>query len=240
MGSPGRCVTRLISQHRDMLKHKLRKSRKNILSLLDYVQEQEEDAKIPEYSEIKKPGRKEKRKKDEVKNSFDKKYNKPRSKSEVRDKKEEKIRNVETQTGDERSGSAGLCYYMPILVPCPVTRRSSPAEDYMMTLSGVSSLIDQQQQLLRLFQTNSSRGAGDQNDTSDKQTGGDPSSSHHSRHSLDTVDKRSTENNNTKDLTRSSSSSMQTLRRILEIEEFRKFSDMLESKIDKKVTNEML
>ena len=46
-----------------MLKHKLRKSRKNILSLLDYVQEQEEDAKIPEYSEIKKPGRKEKRKK---------------------------------------------------------------------------------------------------------------------------------------------------------------------------------
>ena len=54
-------VTR--SQHRDMLKHKIRKSRKNILSLLDYVQEQEEDAKIPEYSEIKKPGRKEKRKK---------------------------------------------------------------------------------------------------------------------------------------------------------------------------------
>merc|ERR1712032_1257287 len=228
-------VTR--SQHRDMLKHKIRKSRKNILSLLDYVQEQEEDAKIPEYSEIKKPARKEKRKKDEVKNSFDKKSNKPRSKSEVRDKKEEKIRNVETQTGDERSGSAGLCYYMPILVPCPVTRRSSPAEDYMMTLSGVSSLIDQQQQLLRLFQTNSSKqtnssqSADDQNNTSDKQMGGDPSSSHHSLH---TVDKRNTEN---KDLTRSSSSSMQTLRRILEIEEFRKFSDMLESKIDKKVTN---
>ena len=44
------------------------------------------------------------------------------------------------------------------------------------------------------------------------------------------LDKRNTEN---KDLTRSSSSSMQTLRRILEIEEFRKFSDMLESKIDK-------
>ena len=49
---------------------------------------------------------------DEVKHSFDKKSNKPRSKSEVRDKKEEKIRNVETQTGDERSGSAGLCYYV--------------------------------------------------------------------------------------------------------------------------------
>ena len=47
---------------------------------------------------------------DEIKISFDKNSNKPRSKSEVRNKKEEKIRNVETQTGDERS--AGLCYYV--------------------------------------------------------------------------------------------------------------------------------
>ena len=38
---------------------------------------------------------------------------------------------------------------MPVLVPCPVTRRMSPAEDYMMTLTGVGNLIDQQQQLLR-------------------------------------------------------------------------------------------
>ena len=57
---------------------------------------------------------------DEVKNSFDKKSNKPRSKSEVRDKKEEKIRNVETQTGDERSGSAGLCYYVSCYVPSTI------------------------------------------------------------------------------------------------------------------------
>ena len=116
----------------------------------------------------------------------------------------------------------------------------------MMTLSGVSSLIDQQQQLLRLFQTNN-KAADGKNNTSDNNNGdsnGDkgeePSSSddkHHSRHSLDTVDKRNTEGVNTKDLTRSSSSSMQTLRRILEIEEFRKFSDILESKIDKKVSN---
>lgn len=124
---------------------------------------------------------------------------------------------------------------MPILVPCPVTRRSSPAEDYMMTLSGVSSLIDQQQQLLRLFQTNNSKPADGKHNTSDNT--GDTGDKHHSRHSLDTVDKRNTEGVNTKDLTRSSSSSMQTLRRILEIEEFRKFSDILESKIDKKVAN---
>ena len=112
----------------------------------------------------------------------------------------------------------------------------------MMTLSGVSSLIDQQQQLLRLFQTNN-KAADGKNNTSDNtgdNTGEGQTSSgdkHHSRHSLDTVDKRNTEGVNTKDLTRSSSSSMQTLRRILEIEEFRKFSDILESKIDKKVSN---
>ena len=46
-----------------MLKHKLRKSRKNILHLLDYAQDQDEEPQIPEYSEIKKPGRKEKSKK---------------------------------------------------------------------------------------------------------------------------------------------------------------------------------
>ena len=105
-----------------------------------------------------------------------------------------------------------------------------------MTLSGVSSLIDQQQQLLRLFQTNNSKPADGKHNTSDN-NGDNTGDKHHSRHSLDTVDKRNTEGVNTKDLTRSSSSSMQTLRRILEIEEFRKFSDILESKIDKKIAN---
>ena len=116
-----------------------------------------------------------------------------------------------------------------------------------MTLSGVSSLIEEQQKLLRLFQTNSkhpsnSKGNDEKNNPSDKdeETGGDLSSSHdqhHSRHSLDTGVKRNSEGSNTKDLTRSSSSSMQTLRRLLEIEEFRKFSDKLESKIDKMIAN---
>ena len=46
-----------------MLKHKIRKSRKNILSLLDYANEHEDDGKFPEYSEIKKPSRKEQKKK---------------------------------------------------------------------------------------------------------------------------------------------------------------------------------
>ena len=134
---------------------------------------------------------------------------------------------------------------MPILVPCPVTRRASPAEDYMMTLSGVSSLIDQQQQLLRLFQTNngkqsdiSNNSKGDKHNTSDNgESVGEGQSSrnqHRSHHSLDTAEKGNRVLNTSKDLTRSSSSSMQTIRRILEIEELRKFSDTLESKIDRK------
>ena len=63
--SPLQLVTGPISHQpsTDMLKHKLRKSRKNILHLLDYAQDQDEEPQIPEYSEIKKPGRKEKSKK---------------------------------------------------------------------------------------------------------------------------------------------------------------------------------
>ena len=46
-----------------MLKHKLRKSRKNILSLLEFHEEDEKRDNVPEYSEIKKAGRKDKKKK---------------------------------------------------------------------------------------------------------------------------------------------------------------------------------
>merc|ERR1712241_135966 len=130
MGSPGLSVTRITAV---MLKHKLRKSRKNILSLLEFHEEDEKRENVPEYSEIKKTGRKDKKKKDEV--TFEKKSK--RSKSEVRP--EQRIRSVETQTSEEGSTSAGLCYYMPVLVPCSVTRRSSPVEDYIWTLNGVSS-----------------------------------------------------------------------------------------------------
>merc|ERR1711953_625694 len=147
MGSPVVSVTLIIPQCGPaMLKHKLRKSRKNILSLLEFHEEDEKRENVPEYSEIKKAGRKDKKKKDEV--TFERKSK--RSRSEVRaEKPEQRIKNVETQTSDESGG--GLCYYMPVLVPCSMTRRSSPAEDYIWTLNGVKSLIEQQQQLLRLF-----------------------------------------------------------------------------------------
>merc|ERR1711953_970603 len=153
MGSPGLSVTRITAI---MLKHKLRKSRKNILSLLEFHEEDEKRENVPEYSEIKKAGRKDKKKKDEV--TFERKSK--RSRSEVRaEKPEQRIKNVETQTSDDSGG--GLCYYMPVLVPCSMTRRSSPAEDYIWTLNGVKSLIEQQQELLRLFGDNKTETADD-------------------------------------------------------------------------------
>ena len=113
---------------------------------------------------------------------------------------------------------------MPLLVPCPVTRRSSPAEDYMATLSGVSSLIDQQQQLLRMFQSSS---------TTTNTTNNNNSSS--SKSNNKTVSDEKVAETAGEDLA-ASSSSMQTLRRIMEIEELRKFSDILESKLEGKHT----
>merc|ERR1711997_1442215 len=106
--------------HHIMLKHKLRKSRKNILSLLEFHEEDEKRENVPEYSEIKKTGRKDKKKKDEA--TFERKSK--RSRSEVRPETlEQRIKNVETQTSDD-SGGGGVCYYMPVLVPCSMTRRS--------------------------------------------------------------------------------------------------------------------
>ena len=114
---------------------------------------------------------------------------------------------------------------MPLLVPCPVTRRSSPAEDYMATLSGVSSLIDQQQQLLRMFQSSS-------NTTTNTTTTNNNNSS--SKTNNKTVSDEKVAETAGEDLAASSSSSIQTLRRIMEIEELRKFSDILESKLEGK------
>ena len=119
---------------------------------------------------------------------------------------------------------------MPLLVPCPVTRRSSPAEDYMATLSGVSSLIDQQQQLLRMFQSSSTT-----TNTTSNNNNSSSSKSSSSKSNNKTVSDEKVAETAGEDLA-GSSSSMQTLRRIMEIEELRKFSDILESKLEGKHT----
>ena len=120
---------------------------------------------------------------------------------------------------------------MPLLVPCPVTRRSSPAEDYMATLSGVSSLIDQQQQLLRMFQSSSNTS---NNTTTTTTNNNNNNNNNSSKSNNKTVSDEKVAETAGEDLAASSSSSMQTLRRIMEIEELRKFSDILESKLEGK------
>ena len=120
---------------------------------------------------------------------------------------------------------------MPLFVPCPIVRRSSPEEDYMMTLSGVRSLVDQQQQLLKLF-TVSSNSTADTSATTE--TGHDNNEDDETKiNKMDKFKESSymevKSSDDVKCLTKSSS--IQTIRRILEIEELRRFSDALESKI---------
>ena len=120
---------------------------------------------------------------------------------------------------------------MPLFVPCPIVRRSSPEEDYMMTLSGVRSLIDQQQQLLKLF-TVTSNSTADTSATTE--TGHDNNEDDETKNNKMDKFKESgyMEVKSSDDVTCSTkSSSIQTIRRILEIEELRRFSDALESKI---------
>ena len=124
---------------------------------------------------------------------------------------------------------------MPVLVPCSLNRRSSPAEDYIWTLNGVSSLIDQQQNLLRMFgyQTTKENVDGKistENPDDDGRVHDD--SSRPVNVSLDKYKATSSLEIRDEQLTRSSESSIQTLRRILEIEELKKFSDSLHLRIE--------
>ena len=109
-------------------------------------------------------------------------------------------------------------------------RRSSPEEDYIFTLAGVKNLIEQQQKIVEEIkkwddEVNGNKSENDSFNMSDKfQKSQIPESQNNvTANSLVNV---------TNDLTRSSSSSMQTLRRILEIEEWRRFSEILDLRLE--------
>ena len=124
---------------------------------------------------------------------------------------------------------------MPVLVPCSMTRRSSPAEDYIWTLNGVKSLIEQQQQLLRLFGDNKTVKNVEDDKISTNQPDNEGAVNEDSSRAVSLDKYKATSSMEIReDFTRSSSSSIQTLRRILEIEELKKFSDKLHLKIDAK------
>jgi len=115
-----------------------------------------------------------------------------------------------------------------------MTRRSSPAEDYIWTLNGVKSLIEQQQELLRLFGDNKTvKNVDDKISTKQPDNEGAVYEDSSRAVSLDKY-KATSSLEIREDVTRSSSSSIQTLRRILEVEELKKFSDKLHLKIEAK------
>ena len=110
-------------------------------------------------------------------------------------------------------------------------------EDYIWTLNGVSSLIDQQNQILRLFGYNKTEKNVDDKISTKQPDNDGPVNDDPSRPvSLDKYKATSSLEirEGLEDITRSSSSSIQTLRRILEIEELKKFSDKLHLKIEEK------
>ena len=124
---------------------------------------------------------------------------------------------------------------MPVLVPCSVARRSSPAEDYIWTLNGVKSLIEQQQQLLRLFgDSKTEKNVDDKISTRQPDNEGAVNGDSSRPVSQQDKYKATSSMEIREDVTPSSSSSIQTLRRILEIEELKKFSDKLHLKIEAK------
>ena len=108
---------------------------------------------------------------------------------------------------------------VPVFLPWHPPRRSSPQEDFLFTLTGVRNLMDQQSLLLSEIQSSLEYGR----DTKDD--------------SVETVDEVTTSDHlsppgetETETVTETSSS-MQTLRRILEMEELFRFTESLGHKL---------
>ena len=114
-------------------------------------------------------------------------------------------------------------------------RRSSPEEDYILTLTGVKNLIEQQQKIveeIKKWDDEVNRNKSE-NDSFNMSAKCDVKKFQKSQ--ISEIQNNVTANslvNVTNDLTRSSSSSMQTLRRILEIEEWRRFSEILDLRLE--------
>ena len=95
-------------------------------------------------------------------------------------------------------------YMLPVMVALPC-RRSTPLEDYVATMTGVGNLLQQQGELINKMREL----------LKDKQGGEEV-----------TPDQKKEEKGES-----SSSSSIQTLRRILEVEELMRFSLMIDEKL---------
>jgi len=197
-----------------MLKHKIRKSRKNILSLLEAVTQEE-----AEKGEAKETGRNSKKEKTdegyytatekERTKSKGKRRAAPEEAKENGKRANEKRENgekTEKPRGPIRGAETPYMLPVPVMVALPC-RRSTPLEDYVATMAGVGNLLQQQGELINKMREllKDKQGEEEEEVISDqkKEEKGESSSS----------------------------SSIQTLRRILEVEELMRFSMMIDEKL---------
>jgi len=164
----------------DMFKHKIRKSRKNILSLIEIAQEKNEDTeeKQTKSKAVKKKNRKESvSPRDEGYNTGNEKiYETPRTieddfyqddegcdvetdkmnkEAKLDEKKQNKADANQHKNPPIRNQTAAQTDSIGLhLIPVAATvfRRSSPEEDFLWTLRGVQNLIDQQNMILTQFE----------------------------------------------------------------------------------------
>jgi len=241
-----------------MLKHKIRKSRKNILSLLESVQV-EEDKQSPEYTKVNKRDKREVdigRKLSVIDEGYytgnEKLYDVPhitkeRARSEGRTRRREEedveigdrrqerrkpvrnetVRDAETSTGTNITSTGGQygCL-VPVFMAWQPPRRSSPQEDFIFTLTGVRNLIHQQSLLLTELQSNlyTTSGADTKDDTMEDVN------------TVEEISPATAKTASSGNLSKSSSS-MKTLRRIMEIEELVTFSQALDRRLTKSDKN---
>ena len=118
---------------------------------------------------------------------------------------------------------------VPLLIPCQLVRRNSPEENYILTLTGVKNLIEQQNKIVEEIKNYEKKDEKKVNSDKNEAENLNMSEFINSDKSQTPAISSAFSANN---LTRSSSSSMQTLRRILEIEEWRRFSEILDFRMD--------
>merc|ERR1712130_359385 len=192
-----------------MLKHKIRKSRKNILSLLEAVTQEE-----AEKGETKETGTSiEKEKTDEgyyTATEKEKTKSKGKRRAVPEDAKENGKRSNEKRGNGEKTEKpsgpirgAETPYILPVMVALPC-RRSTPLEDYVATMAGVGNLLQQQGELINKMGELLKEKQGEEAKPDQKKEEKGESAS---------------------------SSSIQTLRRILEVEELMRFSMAIDQKL---------
>ena len=96
-------------------------------------------------------------------------------------------------------------------MPCQMVRRSSPEEDYIWTLTGVRNLVEEQNKIMEEIKVKEKERKSQEK-------------------ACEKFAKASLMDDN---LTRSNSSSMQFLRRILEIEEWKRTSDIFNMRMER-------